>query len=134
MTYPPQDAYREANQGFSKFVVMLLTIGALTALALAVTRYAPAQDAGDLALKLAVTGFVGWLLALVASVYTCKSGGSGNLGLAVVFLFLHIGAIIMCLVFVSNAGTSGGVAMVHQVFQWILMGFQAFFLLLVTYN
>lgn len=134
MTYPPKDAYRDANRGFNRFVVLLLTLGALTALALAITRYAPAQDAGDLAVKLVVAGVVGWFLSFLAGVYTGNSGGSGNLGLAIVFLFLHLGVIGVCLVFASNAGSSGGMAMVHQTAQWIMMALQAFYLLLVTYN
>ena len=132
MTYPPKDAYRDANRGFNTFVVMLLTLGALTALALAMTRYAPAQDSGDLAAKIAVAGFAGWFLSFLAGVYTGKSGGSGNLGLAFVFLIVHVVAFIVCMVFASNAGSSEGMAMVHLTFQWILMGLQALYLLFVA--
>ncbi len=134
MTHPPQDADREANRSFSKFAVMCIMAGALTAIALAITKYAPAQDTGDMTMKLVIAGAIGWFASFLTGVYTARTGGSGDLGLAMVFLILHAGAIIAGVVFASSTGTSEGVAAVHQTLQWTLMGLEACYLLLVTWN
>ena len=117
-----------------RFTVLCLTILSLVAIAYAMPTFAPAQDTFDLAVKLTVAGFIGWCLSFLAGVYTERSGGSGDLAWALLFLILHVVVIGVCLVFAYHDSWSGYMAAHHARGQWTLMGLEALYLIFVTWD
>jgi hypothetical protein len=133
MTHPPEDAYHDANRDFNRFVVVCLTIAALAALSYATLAYAPATNFGELAWKLTFFVGLGGFLTFLVSVYTAKSGGSGNLGLALLFMFVQL-LVVALFLLLEGVFWPHGSEMLHARAQWILMGLQSIYLLFVTWN
>lgn len=109
-------------------VPFLITL--LAALSYAVIHYFPAQNFGELAWKLVLTGVIGIIFAFFGSVLF-TSGGSGSLGAAV---FCLVAELIVIAIVLGLAGYwPHSTAVLHERAQWVLMGLQSCFLLFVAW-